>query len=347
MPLTYKEFYSELINSIPDLSPFLAKRLVNRAWKDIRDSRQWSFLKSEGFLYSPQVINSGSLLVTQFSNVVVANATAILALDGLSNPILTKRQIRFGSGATPIYNISVVSPTFSSDGLLYLDRPYMEATNAAIGFQCYRCYYGPPQVTTVADDGSSVTIETPDFLRYDDIYNPSNSRWFVMPPLAREILDRKDPQRSTTGNIPFYIFAYKSINNIPYYEMWPHPFSSAAYSCSYQRRGIDFASDSETLPTVIADELLLERAMFYACGWASANVGNNPKLKGVNWLMKQQAHKSYYSNRDNRNPGLLEIAQINDEELYPQQLVVDTRSYQVWPLGSDDLNVYGSINYGR
>jgi hypothetical protein len=90
MTITYKDFYLELANAIPKLPVPLAKRFVNRALHDIYDSRQWSFLKDEGILYSPAVITSGSFSVIQFSNIVTANAAAITALNNLNNPLLTK-----------------------------------------------------------------------------------------------------------------------------------------------------------------------------------------------------------------------------------------------------------------
>jgi hypothetical protein len=342
--LTYKEFWSELQNSIPNLSIFLSQRFINRAWRDIQDSRQWSFLKGEGLLYSPLLITTGTFSITQYSNIVTASASAITALTGLANPVITKRQIRFGSGSTPIYNIAVIHASFASNGILYLDRPYKETTSATSTYRLYRAYYGPPEITTVATNGTATTTETTDFLRFNDIYNPTNSRYFAALHLAREILDRRDPQRSTTGNIPYYLFAYKTdSNNQPMFEMWPHPLNAQAYPCSYQKRGTDFTSDTTTLPNVIPDELLMERALFYGCEWAAKNQNRYTELKGINWKLEQQGHKVTYSNISSRDPGLLEIAQRNDEEAYPQNTIIDRRSYNIYPLGSDDLMVYDNI----
>jgi hypothetical protein len=344
MPITYKDFWGELISQVPKLSNFQAQRFVNRAWKDIRDSRQWSFLKTEGILFSPAVITTGVFNVTRFSNVVTASAAAITALNNLNNPLLTKRQIRFGSGATPVYNIAVVDAGFAGNGLLYLDRPYKEPSNSAVGYRVYRCYYGGPEVTTVAVDGTATTTETTDLLRFNDIYNPTNARSFVGLNLPRELLDRRDPQRAIVGNIPYYLFAYKSdSNNNPLYEMWPHPTAAQAYLCSYQRRGIDFASDTETLPSAIPDDLLMERALFYACAWAAKNAAKYKELVGVNWKLEQAAHRKEYSTISSASPGLLEIAQRNDEELYPQSVIQVNNSYRL-ALGSDDVSVYYQSN---
>jgi len=343
MSMTGKDFWSELQNYVPKLGPFLAKREVNRAWRIIQDSREWSFLRASGHLYSPPVITSGLFSVTQFSNIVTANATAITALGIVNNPFLTKRQIRFGSGPpTTTYNISVVDPNFAANGILYLDEPYREATSSAIGYRVYRCYYGPPEISTVDSLGGIVTQEDSRFLRWESLYNPQNSRWFILPVLADAILNRRDPRRSVTGNIPYWMFSYKTVNSLPYYEMWPHPLQAGSYPATYIRIGTDLA-DTDTLPAIIPDDLLMEASLARACGWAAANTGRFPELKGANWRLEAEAHKRLYSNVSSQNPGLLEIAHRNDEELYPQSQVIDSRSYNVFPLGDDDLMTYGNI----
>jgi len=341
MSQTYKHFWGELMNSIPKLPPTLAQRFINRAWHDIQDSRQWSFLKAEGILYSPAVITTGSFNVTQYSNRVVASSGAIIALSNLNNPVITKRQIRFGTGGSPIYNIAIIDPSFAINGYIYLDRPFTESTNTSIGYRIYRCYYGPPLTTTIADDGTATQTETTDFLRFNDIYNPANSRWFISGILPREVLDLRDPQRSNTGAIPQAMFAYKSINGTPNFEMYPHPLYANVYPCSYQRKGLDFQSNSETLPTIIPDDLLMERALFYACMWADKNQSRYSELKGINWRLEAGLHKQTYSNISSRDPGLLEIAQRNDEETFPQNTIIDSRGYR--NLGYDDLMVYPSL----
>ncbi len=348
MGLTYKEFWSELLNAIPRLGNFYAQRFVNRAWHDIQNSRQWSFLNSTGILFSPQLIQTGTFQVTQFSNQVIASASAITALNNLTNPVLTKRQIRFGSGSTPIYNISVIDPSFASNGILYLDRIYMEASNTIIGYRVYRAYYNGPQITTVAANGTPTTVETTDFLRYTSIYIPTNSRYFRSVNLPIELLNKLDPQRSRTSNLPYYLFASSTIrdsNNIviPVFEIWPHSTSALPMQTVFQRRGLDFQSQTETLPSIIPDELLMERALFYACSWANKNQSRYPELKGTNWNIMTAAHKLTYSNISNRDPGLLELAMRDDEESFPQnQITVDNRG--PFPFGDDDLMTYESIN---
>lgn len=331
--MNFLHLWSEIKGTYPKLSTFLAKRFINRARRDIYKSHQWGFLKAEGVLYTPSVITAGTFSVTQFSSQVVADATAITALDNLSSPLLTSRQIRFSSSAP--YNILTVDPLFSTNGILTLDRPVNDSTNPSISYQVYRCYFGPP------DDGTG--SPTTDFLRYNSIYDPTLSRHFHQPlPLARELLSRRDPQRQTFNN-PSYLFVYKSASDgTPLFEMWPHFLSPRTFLCSYQRRGTDLLLDTDTLPLIIPDELVLERAHYYACIWADSMKSIYQELKGTNWTLLATLHNKAFSNISNRDPGLLQLAQVEDEETNPQT-ITDERTDRIFSLGDDDLSLYANI----
>lgn len=332
----FQTLWGEVKQTFPNISPFLAKRYVQRAVQDIYNSRLWSFLKEEGVLYSPRQINSGTFNITQFSNTVVANATATTALNNLNNPLLTKRQIRFGGGSQ-LYNIISVDPSFASNGILTLDRPVIEITNTTSTYLCYRCYYGPPQQGVNG-------VEVTDFVRYNDIYNPAIAQPFLKINQPRALLDRIDPQRADVGNNPYYMFVYKPASDgTPQYEMWPHPTASQAYLCSYQRRGTIPAVATDTLPLIIPDDLVLAKAMWYGCLWADKNKSRYEQLKGVNWPLIAQQHKKQYSNISSSDPGIMEVIQVQDDEAFPESLVIDDVSYNVEVIGDDDRMTYYSI----
>jgi len=289
---------------------------------------------AEGVLFSPGLISSGSFTLTQFSITAQADATAIAALSSISNPAITKRQIRFGSGG-PIYNISAYN---TGTGALTLDRIYRESSGSGTSYQLYRCYYGTPE------DGAGT--EVTDFERYNSIYNPTISSYFVGINMPRDLLNKRDPKSSATSNNPYYMFSYKSdSNNQPLWEMWPHPTSSKAYICSYQKRG-DLLADSDVLPPTVPDQLVLERAYYYGCDWAFKNSSRLPELKGINWLLQKAVHQKTYSNISNREPGLLEIAHRQDEELFPQNIVVMDRTYNNYVIGDDLRQGFFSIDPG-
>lgn len=335
MGSTFDILWGEVKQTFPNLSQFLAKRFVQRAVIDIYNSRNWSFLQAEGVLYSPTVISAGSFSITQFSNQIVANATAITVLNNLLNPILTKRQIKLG---TELYNITSVDVDFATNGILLLDRPVLEETNSAQPYLIYRAYYGPPMV-------GSVGAETTDFKSYENIYYPAVAATFRIVPYSRPILNIRDPQRAAAG-ISYFLYNYKaSSDGTQQFEMWPHPLNSAYYLCSFFRQGIPPSLASDTLPLVIDDELVLARANFHGCMWAHKNSSRYPELKGVNWLNEAKVYRVEYSNISSANPGLLEKAQIRDDENNPQQLIIDERSYYSgMSYGTDERTGFAFIN---
>ena len=102
---TFDQLSNEMLAHLPRLDILLAQKLVNRAWRDICESRTWSFLMANGWLYSPAPLSSGSANVTQFSPTVTLDATASAAVTGLGLPVITLRQFRVSGG--PIYSITV------------------------------------------------------------------------------------------------------------------------------------------------------------------------------------------------------------------------------------------------
>jgi len=336
MSADFQTLWGEVLQTFPNLSPFLAKRFVQRAVTDIYNSHQWSFLAAEGVLFSPGIITTGSFNITQFSNTIIADAAAILALDGLTNPILTKRQVRF---SIELYNIISVDVNFAVNGILTLDRPVKEISNISQSYQVYRCYYGPPQ------DGVNGT-EVTDFLRYNSIYNPAIASYFLGDlPGSRDLLNRLDPMRTNMGNNPYYLFAYKAASDgTPQFEMWPHPTMEGVFLCSYQRQGLVPSAPTDVLPLIIPDDLVLEKSLYYGCLWAMKNQSRYEELKGVNWMLLAKEHKIAYSNFSSAMPGILEQTQVRDEEVFPSDMVIEDRTFNTQVVGDDDRTGWFSIN---
>lgn len=335
MSADFQTLWGEVLQTFPNLSSFLAKRFVQRSVLDIYNSHQWSFLNAEGVLFSPSIISTGTFSIIKFSNTITANSAAILTLDNLSNPILTQRQIRF---STELYNIISVDASFSSNGLLTLDRPVLESTSTSQTYQVYRCYYGPP---LLGING----VETTDFLRYNSIYNPAISSWFTgLIPTPSELLNNRDPQRTSFG-IPFKLYTHAATSTgTPQFEMWPHPLSSAAYITSYQRLGMVPTLPTDVLPLLINDDLVLQKAFWYGCMWAYKNQVRYDDLKGVNWLLAAAQHNKEYSNLSSASPGILERTQIQDGESYPVDLITDERSFGNFAVGTDEMSGFYSID---
>lgn len=326
---TFRDIWPELLGRLPNLDPGYAPKLAQRAWADIRNSRPWSFQMGQGVLFSPVVISSGSVSVTQFSVTVTFDATARAALNGVTNPLLTKRQFRVAGG--PPYSIVSASATFSSDGIATLDRPYKETTNAAASYTVFRAYYGAPEVTTFDASFVDTTTETTDFLRYRAIFNPSTGQRLRLYGTQEE-LNAIDRFRVTSGN-PCALFTRSATAaGIPSFEMWPFPLVAQSYLATFQRRGVDLA-DSDTLPDVISTELLLERAMYHGCLWAEAQKGSVAALKATNWVALAAVHDANYRDRLNE-------AAVRDEDTMKQNGLY----FDDWPLGWGNIQLMPTLN---
>ena len=80
--MAFLDYYSQLLGSIPELGPEHSKKLINRAWHDIRMFRPWSFLLADTVLQCPSIITAGTASVIQYSNLVTMDATGSAAITG-------------------------------------------------------------------------------------------------------------------------------------------------------------------------------------------------------------------------------------------------------------------------
>lgn len=265
---------SELVGWIPKLPPGLARILVNRAWRDICDSRLWSFLVEDAQVYSPALIEDGTASVVQFSDQVTLDATAsalVLAQALNTGAPMTTRQFRVSTSG-PIYNITAVDDSTPTAIVLTIelgtnDIGYSGDTDTAASFQIYKCYYSPP---------------AEDFLRWVAFWDP-NSGYILR--INKNQRDIKDPLRSQQGQ-PYWVANMKAGSaaggRAPQFELWPSPTFEKSYMTIYQRRGADLIDDEE-LPQAIPSGLVVWKALQTAGMWGIANQGAIPELRGADW----------------------------------------------------------------
>jgi hypothetical protein len=326
MSTSLADLAAELSGQVPGYSPFLAQRDINRAWRDIVNRRTWSFLIKEGGFNAPVLITAGTVTIVQNSANVIADATATTALQAVAaaTPPLTKYQFRISS-AGGIYNI--VSWTVGTNTLV-VDRPILEASKVGASYMSYQCYFpGPPQA--LQSDG------TYDFNRWISIFDPVNG-YVIKDGISKAWVDARDPQRSTTS-LAYRYFDYKpdSLGN-QFWEFWPHPTSGQEYVCLYKARGLDFSQGLTTLPAVIPDSLLLDRALVkYVYRWCAMNAGRFPNLAKTNWaVMTKQGHDQWELD--------LQKTILEDENLAMQAIVGPMNRWGMPPIDSNFLQSHSS-----
>ncbi len=333
MAQTISDFASLLTGLVPHMSYPLAVRTVQSAWREIRDSRKWSFLVGSGYLQCPGELTIGTATTTLGLTTVAMDATASAAINAFgSNPPITACQFRISSNR--IYNI--IAWSGGSPGSLTLDIPYQEPSQNAIPYQIYRCYYGPPP-TSIQSDG------TYDFLRWMSLYDFTNQLPLGLGKQKTE-LDMLDPARTNLGSPSYYLVSYQGAQTnlplypmgTPLYELYPHPLSLTAYGCMYERRGVDLTS-TQPLPPQISVECLEQAAIYHAYRWAEANKGRFPELQKSNFMALMKEARGEFALR-------LSKLQAQDEESFVQRVIPPSLSY---PIPLTDAWLSGSYLQGH
>lgn len=288
--MAFEDMYKEMLNWLPvNKSPFFAKKLINDAWRRIQDEREWSFLLAEGTLVSPGILTSGQATFTQYSTTVTLDSTASAAVTGLTNPLITKRQIRAGStSAGAIYSIVAADFSVPTAVVLTLDRIFTE-TGGAQGFQIYRCYYEPVDLL-----GNPTT----EFKYWLGVKVPTIGYTIAGPNLYRtqEEISLVDPQRAASGQ-PYWVCSYKAdpLNNFaPLYELWPHPTANLGMPTLYVRRAADFSANSDRIPYQLSERLFIAKALSLLAEWADFNRGQYPELQKTNWTQVKSNREAEY-----------------------------------------------------
>lgn len=323
---TLAQLSAELVAWFPGIDPLAARPLVSRAYKDIRDSREWSFLKQTGCWFAPSPIESGTVTTTQFSTTVVADATAASDLNAVALPLppqqpLTLRQFRVNGG--PIYNIVGWAYDSPSTGLgtLTLDRPYAEPGAAGATYMVYQPYVPAPSV---------------DFKRWLSWVDPINNYRFRYRNLfwTQKEVDRRDPNRQS-WSIPIALAAHDFIlypgdsQYRPRFEAWPHPVQAIGYVIEYMTRG-DTVSVSDVLPAQIPDQLIIARSRHYGHQMVANQPNSDVKQKAFQLSTMRLADAEYVD--------LLQKAKLQDNSIFDSRVVQEESGPQLsGPLDSDYL----------
>jgi hypothetical protein len=292
--MAFGDMAAEIRGSIPKLPYILARTLINRAYRQIRESNLWSFQLFEANWISPPLLNTGKVTTVVGSPNITFNADAIAAIQAaqIAQPysLITARQFRIASGT--IYNIIALDPAFASNGIAVLDRIYADinSSNINAAYQIYQLYY-PAQYIDVL---SYLTVRNQDMFMY------------LNTTTTRKMIDAWDPQR-TWYQFPTHVVplgldlrgqgvtdaAGRSLASgtlgFPLFELWGQPVTGFTYQLYGVRRGSDLDQLTDTLPIQVGEDVVLARARAYAYEWAEANKAANPRDDGPDYkfLMKQ------------------------------------------------------------
>ena len=272
------------------------QKLCNRAWQDIRDAEDWSFLEGFTVIQIPAMVSAGTVSYTQFTNQISCDLTASNALTPfiIPNPagqlplvaqqnaaglplIGTGYQIRVTAG--PLYSIIAASSAPVSNLLtLTVDRIISEPTVTNVAYQSYRAYIGAP---------------SSDFLNWTSITNVAEGYTIRGTKLlgSQAQLNAVDPQRDSTEDMYFLFTLYADANGMPVKEAWPGPVNQQGYIGMYKRRGADLSATVD-LPPSMPVNCLLERAKMYAAQWQQTQPRKPDDT--TNWELVWKMHERNY-----------------------------------------------------
>lgn len=265
---------AELRGAVPKFPFAYTPTIINRAWRDVRESNLWSFNLFQSNWISPGLVGNGGVTVVQGSPSITFNSTAIASINAfqLANTYVLITQLQFRIASGDIYSVISYSP---GTGVAILDRPYADPSFTNGTYLLYQQLYAPPMK---------------DFLGWISV---RNAALFLALDLTttREWIDVNDPQRMIfqfpTRVIPYGLdmrgagTANASATlGFPLYELWGQAVTPFQYQCYGLRRGVDLINPSDTLPFQIPEEMVIARAKYYAYEWCEANKDMIPRATG-------------------------------------------------------------------
>lgn len=148
----------------------LAQDWVNHRWRQIAETRHWSWLMKFGQFISPPLTNAGTVTVQNGQFTVNGSGTNFTTA-------LIGQQFRV-SLAAPIYTVSSVQSTTQ----LTLDAPFAYQTVTNVGYQIYQAYFTVPS----------------DFLTFVTVVDP-RLNWQLHLNSTQAEINMFDAQRASVG----------------------------------------------------------------------------------------------------------------------------------------------------
>ncbi len=265
---TFENAWRDVRLHVPIADPFLCRKWVQQAYKDIADRYPWSFLYEETILRT-SAASTRTVGVTQDS--VTVTGAGFVAGDA-------NRQLRVGD--FPIYTILSVNVGVDAT----LDMAYAGVDNAAASAQVLDAYARMP-----ADFGS---IE----LVWDQARNQA-----ILYGFPQADLMTRDPNRSSAGDPnALFDFDVDSTDRVRY-EWWPKPTTERQYPMLYKVSPSNL-TEQTALRGVLRnrEDVLVEGALAKAAMWPGPSVQvRNPYFS----LALTKAHKDEF----NRLVGTLQL----------------------------------------
>ena len=231
--------------------------LLNKVNREEVESHDWSFLWQNLVLWSYQPYSTGTVTLTQGSDVLVGSGTTFTSL-------FTGWFMSVGATLTVPIQINA----FIDASTLQMTSPWLGASQSGLGFSLYPRFYDVYPLIEV------VNVKQEDFLVET----------------SQEALNRIDPARVSTGGDPALRWAPGQwTNDQPRHwtiELWPQPSSFLPYIVEGKIGPVDMfnPNDEPQLPSAVVEN----KALYYLALAAFASNGNQK------WFQIAQGYQNTY-----------------------------------------------------
>lgn len=311
-----EEVQYKLLAEVQSLPPELALEFVIQSIREIYKEHNWSFLYKQDLLRVPALINTGTVSVTEYSNIVVPSASLKVILDAISvNDVkLEGRQFRtFGGtvvGSDFVYTI--IGYDSSGLGSITIDPYYQDEDNTTAQFEIFKSLYTAQELDI-------------DFAHFEYIFAPFAHKRLNLN-LNKSDLDRRDPSRTAKGDPMYAVPSTQDLSSNQLIELYPIPINKRVYRTLLKKAGQTLDADTD-LSNTIPYELIIAKAKIKAYKWLAINAEKVNDKKSPNVYLNLVALLSN-PNAEDSYPAILAKAKVQDDGLMPQMLV---QFEQDWP----------------
>ncbi len=283
---TLAQLAAELKSWLSQIDPLATLPLAQRAYKDIRDSRDWSFNKANGAWVAMNQVATGTVTATQFSTTVTCDSVALPYWEALAFPTPPQypmQFLQFRIIGNPIYDIA----NYNGTNQITLNRPMAEQGGAGLSYMIYQPYMPAPSI---------------DFKRWMSIVDPISGYRFRYENMYRtqKELDKRDPQRTSFGWPTWvvgkdYVTLPGDTQQRPRFELGlGQPIQQIGYILEWMTNGDIASTPTAVIPSQISDQTIMARARYYGHDLVANQPNVDVKVKAFH-MQKMRVVEAQYN----------------------------------------------------
>ena len=269
---TFKQMVGQILEYRPDMSLQFAQTLLNSAYRQILDRRNWYGLMVRGALNIQGIYTTGTATVANGNATVTGVGTAWTAA-------MVGYQFRT-SYVSPYYTIQAVDPVAQT---LTLDLPYGATSQTSTGYSIVQC-----RVSLGAN------------VKYVLEFVNSFNGWRCALNVPQKVLNQYDTYRSNTGWTYVLANCEPSAAGETQYELYPCSISQQTFSYLVYTNPPKLTDDDQCPAAWVRGDVIVSCALMHAMMWKKNSPYYDPALASmkkaeymfeVEEMMKQDDNK--------------------------------------------------------